>query len=104
MRDTQKELDIAKHIKLIEWLKTELLDNVSALFRGFQQGRDLLLKEALANLIILSYLLARRLGMRYSQLDELILEKIRLGAGPHHDSDMWRSDLQTLENYFRNKK
>lgn len=104
MRDTQKDLDIAKHIKLIEWLKTELLDNVSALFRGFQQGRDVLLKEALANLVLLSYLLARRLGMKYSQLDELILEKIARGAGPQYDSDMWRSDLNMLETYFRNKK
>lgn len=103
MRETQKELDIARNIKLIEWLKTELLDNISALFRGFQQGREVLLREGLANIVILSYLLAKRLGMRFSQLDEHILEKVsRSEAG--FESEAWRDDLHTLENYFRNRR
>ncbi|WP_200757598.1 MazG-like family protein [Effusibacillus dendaii] len=104
MRDTQKELDIAKNIKMIEWLKTEVVETVAVLFRGFQQGSETLLKGGLANLVVLSYLMARRLGMRYSQFDSQIREQIRQNLEMDDAFFDWREDLSILEEHFQNKK
>lgn len=35
-----KELDVAKRAKVIEWLKTEVLDQVSRLFKALWEGKD----------------------------------------------------------------
>lgn len=104
MRDSQKELDIAKNIKLIEWLKSELMDNLAGLFRGFLTGSETLLKDCLANIVVLCYLLARRLGVRYSQLDDQIRERIRQNVDTDCDFESWRADLAVLEQHFHNKK
>jgi hypothetical protein len=104
MRDSQRELDIAKNIKLIEWLKSELLDNMSGLFRGFLQGSETILRDCLANIVVLSYLLARRLGIRYTQLDDQIRERIRQNLETDGDFETWKSDLTVLEHHFHNRK
>lgn len=104
MHDGRKDLDIAKNVKLIEWLKTELLDKVAGLFRGFQRGSETLLQDCLAEMVVLCYLLARRLGMRYSQFDDRILQKIRQDSGSGRDFDLWRADLAILEEHFQSKK
>jgi len=104
MRDTQKDLDIAKNIKLIEWLKSELLDNVAGLFRGFLRGSETLLKDCLANIVVVCYLLARRLGIRYSQFDSQILDRIRRNLETDNDLESWQGDLTILEQHFQNRK
>ncbi|WP_018130441.1 MazG-like family protein [Effusibacillus pohliae] len=104
MRDTRKDLDIAKNIKLIEWLKSELLDNLSGLFRGFLHGSESLLKDCLANIVVLCYLMARRLGIRYSQFDSLIVQRIRQNLEMETDFDAWQADLVMLEQHYRHKK
>jgi hypothetical protein len=104
MRDSQKELDIAKNIRHIEWLKSELLDNVAGLFQGFLRGSESALKDCLANIVVISYLLARRLGVRYSQFDDLIREKINKSLDTDREYESWTSDLNVLEHHFQNKK
>lgn len=104
MHDSQKDLDIAKNIKLIEWMRTELLDNVSGLFRGFQQGSEVLLRDCLVNIVILCYLLAKRLGLRYSQFDDLIVNRIKDNEIPAQNTDVWQTDLAILEQHFDQRK
>ncbi|MFC4766555.1 MazG-like family protein [Effusibacillus consociatus] len=104
MSDARKDLDIAKNIKLIEWLKSELMDNVAGLFRGFLRGSETLLKDCLANIVVLCYLLARRLGIRYSELDDQILERIRQNIEADCGFDSWKGDLTVLEHHYQNKK
>lgn len=104
MRDIQRETDIAKHIKLIEWLKVELLDNVSGLFRGFVRGSESLLSECLANIVVSAYLLARRVGISYLQLDRLILAKLSQSKETGHQLEEWYGDLTILEEHFQNRR
>ncbi|GAX89108.1 MazG-like family protein [Effusibacillus lacus] len=104
MHDMGEKLDIAKNIKLIEWLKCELTDSLAGLFRGFHRGSEILLKECLANLVVLCYVLARRLGLRYSQFDDLIRDRIRCNAGMENEYEIWKEDLMILEQHFQQKK
>jgi hypothetical protein len=104
MRDIQQEMDIAKNIKLIEWLKTELLDNVSSLFRGFVKGSESLLSECLANIVISAYLLAQRIGISFAQLDRRILEKLAYSKEAGHQLEEWYGELSQLEEHFQNRR
>lgn len=104
MRDIQREMDIAKHIKMVEWLKVELLDNITGLFRGLLQGSEALWAECLANIVISAYLLARRLGMNYAQVDRRILEKLAQSKEAGHQLEEWYGDLTQLENHFQSRR
>ncbi len=63
MRD-MRDMDIAKNIRMIEWLKTELLDNVSGLFRGFIKGNESVLLDCLSNIVVFAYVLSIYTGKR----------------------------------------
>ena len=60
-----KEIDITRNIKTIEWLKGELLSDISNLFKvlinGFKEDVHDTASEILANIILISYILGRRL-------------------------------------------
>ena len=58
---------IAKNIKVIDWLKADLITSVSALLSQCLRAADLLL-DALASLMI-TCVLGRRLGINFPRLD-----------------------------------
>lgn len=105
MRDFQpKEMDIAKNIRMIEWLKTELLDNVSGLFRGFLKGNDSIMQDFLANIILLAYVLARRLGISFHELDRSVLGKADKGIELGHQAEEWYGDLSGLKEHMNRRR
>jgi hypothetical protein len=103
MRDFGRDMDIAKNIKLIEWLKTELLDNVSTLFRGFAKGGESILIDSLANIIVSAYVLGKRIGIQYHELDRQIAEKVRRSIEAGHQVEDWYGDLSLLENHVKRR-
>ncbi len=64
--------DITKNMKLIEWMKNEILMSVSELFNILFKGvrsADEGLQDILANIIMITYLLAKRLGISFNEID-----------------------------------
>ncbi|MDB5083512.1 MAG: hypothetical protein JWN30_398 [Bacilli bacterium] len=98
------EGDIAKNIKLIEWLKVELLDNVSTLFRGFVRGSESVLSDCLANIVISTYVLSRRLGVSIEDLDQQVVDKLQKSIETGHQSEEWYGDLTALKEYLIQKR
>lgn len=100
----EKGMNIAKNIGLIEWLKSELLSSVSDLFtlltNGIKGTQEAII-DCLANIILVSYLLGRRLGIHYGEIDKRMGEKIRLGILDEHDVESEYGDLSMLSEYFR---
>lgn len=100
----EKGMNIAKNIGLIEWLKSELLSSVSDLFtlltNGIKGTQEAII-DCLANIILVSYLLGRRLGIHYGEIDKRVGEKIRLGILDEHDVESEYGDLSALSEYFR---
>ena len=46
MKTTSQDIDIARNFKVMEWLKSELLSHVSALYKAMiQTGEDAVLKH-----------------------------------------------------------
>ncbi len=103
-KGSERGMDIAKNIGHIEWLKSELLSSVSRVFtlltNGIKGTQDALI-DCLANIILISYLLGRRLGIHYGVIDKRIGEKIRLGILEEHDIETEYGDLSMLSEHFR---
>ncbi|KEO81326.1 MazG-like family protein [Tumebacillus flagellatus] len=105
MRNFQRnDVDIAKNIRMIEWLKTELLENVSGLFRGFLKGNESVLLDFLSNIVVFSYILARRLGIDFHELDRSVLQKVDRSIELGHEVEEWYGDLSGLQEHMKRKR
>ena len=94
--------DVTKNVKIIEWMKKELILSVGDVFDLIFKGvkpLDEALQDTLANIIMITYLLAKRLGISFSEIDYKIKEKIRIGIDQNHSVESWYGDLKKhMEN------
>ncbi|MCI3924768.1 MazG-like family protein [Paenibacillus sp. TRM 82003] len=95
-----KEMDVARRAKIIEWLKTEMIEEMAQLYRGLWEGRQARIVDGLASLIVSSYLLARRLGVSYRELDDTVVEKLKTHKRDNHQLEEWYGDLSSLERHL----
>lgn len=97
-------IDITKNIRVIEWLKSELLTTVSSLFsllvKGVKDGQEAIL-DVLANIILVTYLLGKRLGLSFEDIDSKVQRKVKLGIVEEHKIEKWYGDLNRLLDYFK---
>ncbi|WP_208652656.1 MazG-like family protein [Paenibacillus lautus] len=98
-----KDLDVAKRAKVIEWLKTEVIDHVSRLFKALWEGSTTKVGDSLASLMMSSYILGRRLGLNYRDLDDLLLEKLKKHKQEGHQLEDWYHDISALEEHLRKR-
>lgn len=102
-----QETDITRNIRVIEFLKSELLTTVASLYqnllKGTKVGQDVI-QDILANLVLVTYLLGKRLGISYGLIDSRIMEKIRIGKLEEHETETWYGDLTDLGEYLNKKK
>lgn len=102
-----QDTDITRNIKIVEFLKSEILSTTATLFQLLLKGTKAsqeALSDVLANLILVTYLLGKRLGIGYSVIDSKIMEKIRMGMIEEHESEKWYGDLSSLSDYYMNHK
>lgn len=102
-----RNIDVTKNIKMIEWLKSEMLTTIASLYeilaKGMRDSQDALI-DVLSNVILVTYLLARRLGISFSSIDARLDEKMRLGILENHKLEDWYGDLSDLKQHLdRNK-
>jgi len=94
------EMDVARRAKIIEWLKMELVEDMAHLHRGLWEGRQSQIVDSLASMVVSSYLLARRLGVSYRELDDTVLEKLKTHKRDQHQLEEWYGDLSSLERHM----
>jgi hypothetical protein len=99
-----RDLNIARSIKVIEWLKSELLESVSLLFRALLKNKDELLLQGLARVQLTAYLLARRVGVNFVSVDEEILILVQRYLKEGHELEEWYGDLSLLREYLESRK
>lgn len=103
-----KEIDITRNIKMIEWLKSELLTDIANLFRTLVNGaREELhesISETLSNIILICYLLGRRLGISYNAIEMKIQNKIRLGLIEDDNIEKHYGDLSELAKHLNSSR
>lgn len=103
MSRDDRDLDLAKRAKVIEWLKTELIDQISRLFKGTWEGSMHKITDSLASIIVCCYVLGRRIGLSYRVMDEAILEKLNKHRQEGHQLEDWYKDISALEEHMHKR-
>lgn len=95
------ELDIMGNIRLIETYKTFLLTSVSdlhiSMLKGSRANLDEI-KDELSQIIILAYLLAKKLGIDFSSIDDKVIKKLKASLLDDEKSD---TDYLSLITYLK---
>jgi len=103
-----RDIDITRNIKIIEWLKSELLQDVSSLFKilinGMREEVHDSISETLSNIILISYLLGKRLGISYNAIELKIENKVKLGLIENHDVEKHYGDLSELAKHLNSSR
>lgn len=99
-----QDTDIAKNIRVIEWLKADMLASLSALFKAMLRGNEERLMDALCSIIITCYVLGRRLGISFTRMDLKLESKLRQGIEEGHEMERWYGDLSALLAHLVEKK
>jgi len=98
------ELNIAQNIKVIEWLKSELLSEVTNLFKGIFSASEEKIISALSTLIIICYVLGKRLGFSFARIDGQVESSLRHSISNNHELEKWYGDLSALIDYLEARK
>lgn len=94
-----KDIDIVKNMKTVEWLKSDLLTNIAYLHRIFvdtEENSKENIEDTISNIIIGSYILSNRLGISFNDIDYTIRDSIRLNLIEEHKIERWYGDLSKL--------
>ena len=98
-----KEIDIIKNMKTIEWIKAEILVNISHLYKNMANNEDTSrenLEDLISNIILESYILGKRLGIDYGSLDKALKTNIKLNLVEEHKIEKWYGDLSSLMEHI----
>lgn len=106
MINNNEDFDIMGNIKLIENYKTFLLSSVADLFVTMGKGNKSSIDEVmdeLSEVVILAYLLGKRLGVNYEAIDERIIKKLKLGLldENNNSSEKEYQDYSKLISYIK---
>ncbi|MCF6462822.1 MazG-like family protein [Clostridium sp. Cult1] len=104
--DEKKEMDIIKNLRTIEWLKGEILASVASLYQLLAKGEDDTkddLEDLISNIMLLSFLLSKRLGINYEDIISNLKDKVKLNILEGHKIEKWYGDLSELMEFIRTK-
>ncbi|MDU2065098.1 MAG: MazG-like family protein [Sporomusaceae bacterium] len=99
-----QEPDLLKKIKLMDWLKAQLAVGVGQVLSAAAERSENLLVEALASLAVTVYILARRMGIDFSVLEEAMLQKVKNLGRQSSELERQFGDYSQLERYLRQKR
>lgn len=94
------DIDLARSLKTIEGLKTDMLTHVTDLYRSMREGHEEAIVDHLANITVVAYVLGRRLGIDFSQMDAAIRNKVLANVTAAHELEEWYGDFSALGQYL----
>lgn len=102
-----KDIDIIKNMKTVEWLKAQLLNTVANLYTTLANGEENTrenLEDIISNLILESLLLGKRLGLSYESIESALRDNIKLNLIEEHKIERWYGDLSILLEFIDKHK
>lgn len=95
------EVDVVKGLKAIEVLKVDMLRAQWEIQDGSVKGAEEQMLKGLADLVALSYLLTRRMGLDFSKLDRTLLQRLEeWKEEDRHKLETQWGDLSLLLSYL----
>lgn len=101
MSSFDQEIDIARNLRTVEWLRSELLESVANLFKALIRGQEEPILDSLANIIVSTYLLGKRVGVSFSKVEMKVDAIIRENIENDHEVEKWYGDLSNLQHYLK---
>ena len=100
-----QSMNVASNAKMIEVLKAELIGEAADVIRVTlpSGGRDALL-DTLGSTVLLAYVLARRCGISFAELDADVTQKTQDGIDDDHKLELIYGDLSLLKKHFESGK
>lgn len=97
------DLDITKNLKMVEWLKAELVQSVGALLKCLLNASADATADRLASVIILIYLLGGRVGVPFAALDSEVKNKLKQSLATAPQEDHWHQDMKALHDHLHHR-
>lgn len=104
MESSKGQIDVAKSIRVIEWLKAEMVGSVASLLKSMVNGGEEVIADCLAGIIMTSYILGKRVGIAHTKIDQRLKEKVAAGIKDGHEIEEWYGDLSSLLRYLEGRK
>lgn len=98
------ESDILRRLRLIEGLKAELVTNVGHFYQAMAQNSEQAIREGLAGIVVLCYVLARRLGIDFASMDEAVFNRSGHYIKREHEAEQWFGDFSEYQRHLRRKE
>ncbi len=97
----QQSVNVASNAKMIDVLKAEFISESADVLRAAlsPNGRREL-KDALGGAVLLAYVLAKRCGISFGELDEDVISKADTGITGAHMLETSYGDLSHLKKHF----
>lgn len=99
-----QQIDIAKNAKVLEDLKADLVSTVAGLLKSIVRGSQEAILECLAAIIITVYIIGKRLGIKFYQIDQEVHNQLSAAVGNDHDVEKWFKDITSLKEYWNDLK
>jgi hypothetical protein len=103
MPSTNPDFNITKNVRMIEWLKAELVTSVGTLFKAMVKNSEGAMLEAIAALITGCYFLGKRLGLTYQEMDATVERRLRSQQLRRSELEEWYGEVSTLEHYWEER-
>jgi len=104
MESSKEHIDVAKSIRVIEWLKAEMVASVASLLKSMVKGSEEAILDCLAGIMMVSYVLGKRVGITFSRIDQRLREKVSTSVREDHEIEQWYGDLSSLQRYLEGRK
>ena len=104
MRSNSRDTGIMKNIKVIDWLKAELVSSVAALLKAMVKGSEELILDCITGIIITTYILGNRVGIPFSRIDLSVKTRLRDDALKDHEVEKWFGDISNLRYYMEDNR
>jgi hypothetical protein len=101
---SEPRIDVGRSAKAIEWLKAELAAGVGEAFRELYRGREDDVLDALAEVVLTCYLLARRAGAPFARLDLRLESLCRANIVQEHQLERWYADMSALAGHIEGRR
>ncbi len=97
----QQTMNVASNAKMIEVLKAEFIGEAADVMRVAlaPDGRSELM-NTLGGAVLLAYVLARRCGISFEELDADVIQKADSGINEGHKLESTYGDLSLLKKHF----
>lgn len=102
-----RDIDIIKNMKTIEWLKAQILNTIGSLYTTLASGEENTkenLEDIISNLMLNSLLLGRRLGLDYKGIESALRDNIKINLIEEHKIERWYGDLSELLEFIDKHK